>query len=68
MFVPGVKDPRYGFIEPDEGKEEIFVHYTEVEGEGFRSLEEGERMSYEAVSSARGARTRREAKNLRRVG
>ena len=26
----------YGFIEPDEGDEEIFVHYTDVEGEGFQ--------------------------------
>ena len=57
----------YGFIEPDEGDEEVFVHYTDVEGEGFRSLTEGERVSYEATSSTRGARRREEAKNVRRV-
>ncbi|MDP9480504.1 MAG: cold-shock protein, partial [Actinomycetota bacterium] len=37
----------YGFIEPDEGDEDLFVHYTAIEGTGFRSLEEGERVSYE---------------------
>ena len=57
----------YGYIEPDEGEGDLFVHYTDVEGEGFRSLEEGERVSYEAASSARGARRREEAKNVRRV-
>ena len=58
----------YGFIEPDEGQEEIFVHYTDVGGVGFRSLTEGERVSYEVASSARGARRRQEAKDVRRVG
>ena len=58
----------YGFIFPDEGsEEEIFVHYTEVEGEGFRSLAEGERVSYEPATSSRGARRREEAKEVRRV-
>jgi CspA family cold shock protein len=57
----------YGFIEPEESQEEIVVHYTDVEGEGFRSLTDGERVSYEAASSARGARRREEAKNVRRA-
>ena len=57
----------YGFIEPDEGEEEIFVHYTGVVGEGFRSLTEGERVSYETTRSARGARRREEARNVQRV-
>ena len=58
----------YGFISPDdEGSEEVFVHYTDLEGEGFRSLTEGERVSYDAATSTRGARTREEAKNVRRV-
>jgi CspA family cold shock protein len=61
----------YGFISPDEDDEDIFVHYTDVEGEGFRSLTEGERVSYEAATSTcsvRGARRREEAKKVRRVG
>lgn len=57
----------YGFISPDEGEEEIFVHYTDVEGEGFRSLAEGERVSYEPATRRRGARRREEAKEVRRV-
>ena len=58
----------YGFIEPEEGAEEIFVHYTDLEGEGFRSLTEGERVSYETTRIARGARRREEAKNVRCSG
>jgi len=57
----------YGFISPDEGEEEVFVHYTDVEGEGFRSLAEGERVSYEPAMSRRGARRREEAKEVGRV-
>jgi CspA family cold shock protein len=58
----------YGFICPEEGgEEEIFVHYTDIEGTGFRSLGEGERVSYEPARSAGGARRREEAKNVRRV-
>ena len=57
----------YGFIFPDEGEKEVFVHYTDVEGEGFRSLAEGERVSYEPATSSRGARRREEAKEVRRV-
>ena len=58
----------YGFIEPDDSsEEEIFVHYTDIEGTGFRSLNEGERVSYEPVKSVRGARSREEAKNVSQV-
>jgi cold shock protein len=50
----------YGFICPEEGgEEEIFVHYTDIEGTGFRSLGEGERVSYEPARSAGGARKQR---------
>jgi CspA family cold shock protein len=53
----------YGFIEPDERGEDLFVHYTAMEGEGFRSLEEGERGSYEPARGRKGE----EAKAVRRV-
>jgi CspA family cold shock protein len=44
----------YGFIEPDEGGEDLFVHYSSIEGSGFRSLEEGERISYEPSQGRKG--------------
>jgi cold shock protein len=44
----------YGFIKPDEaGEEDIFVHYTGIKGEGFRSLKEGEKVSYEPAATSR---------------
>jgi len=44
----------YGFISPDEGGEDLFVHYTGIAGNGFRSLEEGVRVSYEATRGKKG--------------
>ena len=39
----------YGFITPDDGSEDLFVHYSGISGNGFKSLEEGTRVSYEAT-------------------
>jgi cold shock protein len=47
----------YGFISPDDGGEELFVHYTDIESRDFRRLEEGERVLYEVAS--RGGREAR---------
>ncbi len=44
----------YGFISPDEGGEDLFVHYTGINDTGFRSLEEGARVSYEATQGRKG--------------
>jgi CspA family cold shock protein len=44
----------YGFITPDEGGDDVFVHYTGIAGEGFKSLEEGEKVSYEVTEGRRG--------------
>jgi len=44
----------YGFIKgPDDGHD-IFVHYTSIEGEGFRSLKNGESVEFELVDSGKG--------------
>jgi CspA family cold shock protein len=44
----------YGFITPDEGGKDLFVHFSEIKGSGFRSLEEGQRVSYEAKDGQKG--------------
>ncbi len=44
----------FGFITPDEGEKDCFVHYTAIEGSGFRSLREGERVEFEIVQNDRG--------------
>ncbi|MBI3950336.1 MAG: cold-shock protein [Acidobacteria bacterium] len=43
----------YGFIERESG-EDIFVHYTAIQGEGFRSLSEGEEVSFEVTRGPKG--------------
>ena len=44
----------YGFISPDDGGEELFVHHTGIAGEGYKSLEEGEKVTYEAAQGRKG--------------
>ena len=44
----------YGFITPDEGGEDLFVHFSGIQGSGFRSLEEGEKVSYEVTEGRKG--------------
>ncbi|MGI8910676.1 MAG: cold-shock protein [Rubrobacteraceae bacterium] len=44
----------YGFISPDDGSEDFFVHYSGISGNGFKSLEEGARVSYEATQGRKG--------------
>ncbi len=43
----------YGFIEVDEGTD-VFVHYSEIQGEGFKTLEEGQAVEFEIVEGNRG--------------
>ena len=43
----------YGFIEMDEGKD-IFVHHSEIQGSGYRSLDEGQRVEFEIRQGPKG--------------
>ncbi len=53
----------YGFISPDEGGEDLFVHYSGIVGGGFRSLQEGEKVSYEVTRGKKGM----QAENVSKV-
>ena len=44
----------YGFITPDDGSEDLFVHHSGIAGSGFKSLEEGESVSYEVTQGRKG--------------
>lgn len=47
-------DKGFGFITPDEGSRDLFVHHTGIVAEGFRSLAEGTRVEYEEEQGDKG--------------
>jgi cold shock protein len=47
-------DKGFGFITPDEGTKDLFVHHSAITGEGFKSLAEGAKVSYEAEQGPKG--------------
>ena len=44
----------YGFITPADGGKDLFVHFSGIKGTGFKNLEEGQRVSYEATQGQKG--------------
>jgi CspA family cold shock protein len=44
----------FGFITPDEGSKDLFVHHTSIEADGYRSLAEGSRVEYESEQGDKG--------------
>ena len=53
----------YGFITPDDGSPDVFAHYSEIQGEGFKTLTEGQKVDFEVTQGQKGPR----AANIRPV-
>ncbi|MGX7827198.1 cold-shock protein [Actinokineospora sp. 24-640] len=44
----------YGFISPEDGSADVFVHYSEIQANGFRTLEENQKVRYEIGQGSKG--------------
>ena len=44
----------FGFIAPEDGSADVFVHYSEIQGNGFRTLEENQQVSFEIGEGQKG--------------
>ena len=53
----------YGFIQPDDGGKDVFVHISAVERAGLHNLAEGQKISFEVIADSKRGKTR--AENLR---
>ena len=53
----------FGFITPEGGEKDCFVHYSAISGDGFKTLNEGEKVEFEVVQGAKGP----SAENVTRV-
>jgi CspA family cold shock protein len=56
-------DKGFGFITPEDGSKDLFVHHSAIDGDGYRSLDEGEKVTFETQPSDKGPK----AANVRRV-
>jgi len=54
----------FGFITPDDGKAELFVHFSAIGGDGFKTLEEGQAVEFSVVEGPKG----QQAANVRPLG
>ena len=44
----------YGFIAPDDGGKDVFVHFSNIEGSGYRSLEQGQKVEFDVAEGRKG--------------
>ncbi len=44
----------YGFITPEDGSKDVFVHHSSIQGEGFKSLREGQTVEFEVTTGPKG--------------
>lgn len=54
----------YGFITPEDGSKDLFVHFSGIVGDGYKSLNEGQKVEYEASQGQKGP----QASNVRVIG
>ena len=45
----------FGFIAPEDGSEDVFVHYSAISADGFRTLQQGQKVSFEVVQGPKGS-------------
>lgn len=61
-FVKWFNDSKgFGFITPDEGSEDLFAHFSAIQSNGFKSLQEGQRVTFDVTNGPKG----KQASNIR---